>query len=304
MRRAILRASLLCVATALLFAAEAVPQSSISLINGVGLVDYTKKPDFRIGSWVRYRTQSNSNLGAKDDYVVTVLVAGEDRFWGDDGFWIETWTEVKDRPPLAIATLMSYSIFNDSLPIPRMQLYMRKSISGIDEQGEPVETLVMRPAATLRRRSPIGDDVSWAVEALPPDTADTPRGHFDCTRVLFRQGTGATQEQGDSTIYTEQRENRTVYMNSSIPITHLAKEDIEKLFSRRAWLAGRSREAAPIALIERGFGSARVLDFGEGLKPRLVPLRYQKPLRTAAAAGSVAPAPRTARPPVTPGRRR
>ncbi len=305
MRRAILRASLLCIATALLFAAEAVPQQSLTLVNGIGLVDYTRKPDFRIGSWVRYHTTSSSNLGAKDDYVVTVVIAGEERFWGEDGFWVETWTEFKDRPPQAVATLMSYSIFSDTLPIPHMQLYMRKSISGVSESGEPTETLVMRPVQTLRTRNPIGEDISWATETLPPDTAHTPKGSYACSRTLYRQGTGATQDQGDSTIYTEQRENRTVFFNTAVPITHLVIEGIERTFSRRAWLVGRSKEAAPIALVERGQGAARLVDFGEGMEPRLVPARYRKPVRTAASAASPAPKPAPpARAPAAAGRKR
>ena len=73
-------AATLCSAAILLFSAPANAQSA-DYINGIGLIDYRQKPILEIGSWVKYHITSNSKGGAKDDYFVTILVAGEEHFW-------------------------------------------------------------------------------------------------------------------------------------------------------------------------------------------------------------------------------
>ncbi len=121
-------------------------------INGIGLVNYAvAKPDFKPGDWVRYRVSGANNEGASDDYYVTVYIAGEEHFWGEDCFWVETRTQsVGSAADVAIATLMSYSIFGDSLAIPRMKLFMRKTITDVNEDGTPRQDLTKRPPLTLR----------------------------------------------------------------------------------------------------------------------------------------------------------
>jgi hypothetical protein len=185
---------------------------------------------------------------------------------------------------------MSYAIFADSLPLGRLQYYMRKTISGVGEGGEPLQELVKRPPGSLRVRARLGENTRYDVVPLPADTAIVPRGEYLCERTMFKQGVGTTQETGDSTVYTENRENRTVFTNLDVPITHIAKEDIERLYHRRAWQRGRSGEGAPIALVEQALGAARLIEYGEGEKPRLTPLAYQKPVRTAASAAVRKPA--------------
>jgi hypothetical protein len=67
--------------------------AAVKQVNGIGLVDYRRKPDFKVGDWVRYHITGTNMTGDKDDYLVTVLIAGEESFWGEDGFWVETWTD-------------------------------------------------------------------------------------------------------------------------------------------------------------------------------------------------------------------
>ena len=285
MRRAVLLLAVVVGSALCLLARDAHPAAD-QVINAVGLVDYSKPPDFRIGSWARYHVTAASTAGLSDDYVVTILIAGEQRFWGEDCFWVETWTEPRVGPPKAITPRMSYAVVQDSLPIARMQYYMRKSIAGVNERGESSEELIKRPGASLRVRATLGENVRYSSEKLMPDTADVPKGHYECERTLYRQGIGATQDLGDSTEYTENRENRTVYYSSRVPITHIVREDIERLFLRQTWQIGRSQEGTPLNLRERSSGVSRLIDYGEKLAPRLTPLKYQTPIRTAGAAAS------------------
>ena len=81
-------------------------QQKVELVNGIGLIDYSQKPHFKVGDWVRYHVTGSSETGMHDDYEVTVLIGGEERFWGEDCFWVETWTEPASGGSRAVATLM------------------------------------------------------------------------------------------------------------------------------------------------------------------------------------------------------
>jgi hypothetical protein len=241
-------------------------------VNGIGMVDYSGKPTFHVGSWVRYRVTANSEMGMSDDYTVTLLIAGEENFWGDHGFWIETWTDIPGHATTTTAALMSYSIFADTLALPHLQVYMRKTLGGIREDGTVEENLYERAEESLRSRTPVGGQVTWDWVPLGRDTAVTPKGTFDCEKRRMEQGTGQTAQGGDSTLLTEVRENRTMYFTPIVPITHLAKEEIEYFMTRRTWQIGRSKDSGAANTVDRSLGTARLLDFGsEGLVPRLVP---------------------------------
>src|SRR5262245_22675439 len=92
------------------------------IFNGIGLIDYRHKPDFKVGDWVRYHMKSRSELGATDDYQITVMIAGEEDFWGDRAFWVETWLDIPGQPTETRASLVSYEIFGDSVATQRLQL--------------------------------------------------------------------------------------------------------------------------------------------------------------------------------------
>jgi len=76
-------------------------------------------------------------LGMDDQYTVTVLIAGEEEWWGEKCFWLETWTDHGGKFPDRTASLISYAIFDDSLADERLQMYRRKLISGVEEGGKP-----------------------------------------------------------------------------------------------------------------------------------------------------------------------
>ena len=267
--------------------------AAVKPVNGIGLIDYSRKPEFKVGDWVKYHITGENMTGAKDDYMVTLLISGEEDFWGDESFWVETWTEPKDAPPMGAATLMSYAIFQDSLPLPRMQLYQRKSVNEADENGNPIQVVMRRSTGSLKVRTPFDDQVAVDFDTLGEDTVSVPRGQFKCLKVEIRQGKSTTRDFGDSTDYIEVWDKRRGFYNRQIPITSLVREEIESSYQQRKWRIGRSEEAPPLRYLDRSLGEARLVDFGHGLKSRMLPEHMQKPLPRKAAGGAAPkPAPK------------
>lgn len=290
MRRAIAALALLLAVVAL-----DAPRSraETTTMNGIGLVDYGHKPDFKIGDWVRYQMKSHSELGASDDYGLTVMIAGEEDFWGDPGFWVETWVDMPGVPTQTRASLVSYEIFSDTVATQRLLLYTRKMISMLNEDGTPKMDINKPSASTLKARREVQNPVRFSLDTLGTDTVVTPKGTFKPLKVMMKQGTGATQMVGDSSLYTEVRENRTSWYTLEVPITHLAREDIESINAHKSWLTGRSGDALPLAIRDRGLGSARLIDFGHGATARLVPERLRHTIAQQVAAEKAAAKPKS-----------
>lgn len=272
MRRAI---PLMVLAAILALPAVAFAQGN-TVMNGIGLVDYTKKPNFKVGDWAKYQMSSKSQLGASDDYVLTVVIAGEEDFWGDPGFWLETWVDMPGLPPQTRASLVSYEIFADTSATEKLLLYVRKMITQLNEDGTPRMEVNKPAASTMKARREVKNPVTYTRVPLGQDTVQTPKGTFDARRVLLKQGKGVTQDVGDSTMYTELREDRTSWYADLVPITHLAREDIVTTSSRKTWLTGRSGDALEMNIRDKGEGTARLLDFGHGVEGRLVPEHLRK----------------------------
>jgi hypothetical protein len=258
----------------------------VSQIDGFGLLDYSRPPRFQVGDWVEYHMTGSSALGMSDDYRVTVLIAGEEEFWGERCFWIETWTEHRAYSPSATAALVSYKIFDDPLPMQRMRFYRRKAISGLDMDGNAQTEVVRVANSSLRSRTLLEVQQTFSFDTLGTDTVQTPMGDFTTLKVMMRQGRGATATVGDSSMYNEVRENRLSYWTDAVPLTRLAREDIENLQARRTWAVGRSSESTALNIRERGLGVARLVGFGSGKQARLVPEKWRKPLPAKAAAST------------------
>ena len=112
-------------------AVSAVP--TVTRINGLGIIDYTHKPTFKVGDYVRYAVTSlDENNEITDRYNITVMIAGQEVWWGERCFYIETWVDDGKRERSSAATLVSYSIFDDPLADEHAQLYMRKTVMGFD----------------------------------------------------------------------------------------------------------------------------------------------------------------------------
>lgn len=270
--------------------------AAVNQVNGIGLIDYRRRPDFKVGDWVKYRITGTNTTGAKDDYMVTLIIAGEENFWGEDAFWVETWTEPRGEPPQVTATLMSYSIFDDSLPIQRMLLYQRKSINETGDQGNPDQVVLRRSPASLKLRTPFDDQIRMDIDTLGQDTVVVPRGNFRVVKVRTRQGKSTTRDVGDSTDYSEIWDTRTDYITRQIPITSVVLEQIETSFQQRKWQIGRSEDSPPMRYLDRSIGEARLVDFGSGMKSGMLPESMQKSLKSRKAAEGTA-APKGTKPP-------
>lgn len=251
-----------------------------TLVDAIGAVDYLHgRSSIRVGTWTKYRTTGVNAAGVTDAYTSTVLIAGEEEWWGEDCFWVETHTEVPAGPAIPAATLMSYSIFADSLAIPHLLTFQRKRISEIDENGRPVQQVVRRGESQLKSREPFGTGLVWKVDTLGVDTVRTPRGDFACLKVRREQGVNQTSESQDSTRYTEIIKSRTTWITLDVPLTHFAREVFESELRQRTWLTGRSKEAGPLRTVERMTGTVELLDYGtSGVEAAMVPKAFQRPL--------------------------
>ena len=279
----------------LLVMASTALADGVDYINGIGLIDYSSHPNMKVGSWVKYHVTGASQLGASDDYDVTVMIAGEERFWGEDCFWVETWTEPKGRPPIAVATLMSYSVFSDTLPTIRSQYYMRKTINGLTPEGGVQENLVRRPAATLKKRETLTAIPSVSLDTLDTQTFTLDGQDFACRKVSWKEGKSATLDQRDSSLTTEVRENRMLYLSKKVPVTGLFREDIEHSTKRKTWAIGRSADAAPFNVMDIAKGTATLVAFGDHEKPRLLPLDRERTLADFDASGRLIVRPASAK---------
>jgi hypothetical protein len=138
---------------------------------------------------------------------------------------------------------------------------------------------INKPAAsTLKARYEVKNPVRYTRVPLGQDTVQTPKGLFEARKVMLQQGKGVTQDVGDSTMYTELREDRTSWYTDLVPITHLAREDITTTSSRKAWLTGRSGDALNLNIRDRGTGTARLIDCGHGMEPRILPKHLRRSL--------------------------
>lgn len=291
MRHAIRTLAFLALLAGFASAPASASKQIVSSVNGIGLIDYTHKPTFKVGDWAKYRMTGSSEMGMQDDYTVTVMIAGEELWWGEKCFWVETWTDMPGQQPQTKASLMSYSIFADSLPVQRMQMYQRKTITGLDQDGRVKQDVTRAAASALKSRNLFQRPLQWDVDTVGVDTVITPKGTFKTAVISLKQGTAATSTVGDSSVYTEVRENRMSYQSLQVPITHIVREDLESIIARRTWMIGRSGEASPLNIRDRGTGTARLLDFGHDGVARLVPpeLRHSFTEQAAMRAKTAAP---------------
>jgi hypothetical protein len=285
---------------ALFFAltARSAPAEEAGLLDAIGTLDYAHgRSIIRVGSWVRYHMTARSEMGVTDDYIVTVLIAGEEEWWGEECFWVETTTQRGQGPAETAATLMSYAILDDSLAVPHVLLYQRKRISEVDEYGQPRQQTMRRGDSALKRRTPPDPGLTLLVDTLGTDTLKTDQGDLVCLKVRTEQGISSTAQSADSSQYTEIRDVRVTYLTPRIPVTGRAREEIDYSISRRAWLTGRSQESSPLRIMDRSKGVLELVAYGTaGLKSELIP----EDLRRSLAEQRAAQAPRPRAPAAKP----
>jgi hypothetical protein len=251
------------------------------LIDAVALVDYGAEPNFTVGSWVKYRTVGSSLQGFNDDYTVTILVAGEEVFWGDPCFWLETWTERPGETSRAVATLISYSAFGDTMAIRHPQWFMRKTIYGLQGEDKPEIMLAGRQPAEFRVRRAAwdsDDNTNIKLDTLATRTVTLPLGAFVTLPVVHARTHSETVEHGDSTIYFDRVQKQTFFMNRDVPITGFVQIETDDVQRGKSWRAGEFIPGTP-NLLEQATGTTTLVDRGQGgLTPELVPKDMRRPI--------------------------
>ena len=246
-------------------------------IDAIGNVDYNHGPRFKIGDWVTYRTSGDSYQGFRTDYTVTLLIAGEEMWWGEKCFWVETRTyDSGEDTPEVTASLMSYSVFEDSLPSRRYTLYVRKIIVGMDDDGQYIQQPFRRAENDYKRRI-ILPDPEQQIDTLGVGRVEVPKGAFDALKVKEVTRNAVTANEGDSTVYYERVDDHTYWWSDQIPISRLVKIDMDNIQRRRVWKAGESKNAT-LNVAEHATGAMEVVDFGSGMRSSAIPERFQRPV--------------------------
>ena len=282
---------------ALLFAltARSTPAAEATTLDAIATLDYSQgRSLIKVGSWVKYHMTSRSQMGVTDDYTVTVMIAGEEEWWGEECFWVETSTQRAQGPLETAATLMSSAIFDDSLAVRHVLLYQRKRVSELDENDQPRQQTMRRGESAMKSRTPPEKGLTLLVDTLGTDTLKTEQGDFVCLKVRTEQGISSTAESADSSQYTETRDVRVIYLTPRIPVTGRVREEIDYSISRRGWLTGRSQESSPMRVMDRSKAVLELVAYGtRGLEAKYVPANLRRSLaeqRAAAAPKPKAPA--------------
>jgi len=284
MRRAVL--------ALLLIAALPIPAHAARIegpVDAIGMIDYSRGPRFKVGDWVRYRTKGASYQGYRTDYTVTVLIAGEELWWGEKCFWVETQTSFSGQAPEIASSLISYGIFDDSLPALRFTRYLRKFVDGRDEQGNYVQQPFRRALSEIRSRTFAEFAPNKKIDTLGVEQVTVQKGTFEALKQkqVFRDVTNS--QQGDSTVYYENVEDHTYWWSDRVPITRLVKIDQDNLQRKRTWMIGESANA-PLIVAEHSTGGSELLDFGSGsVNAYSVPEQFRRPVSEQ----KPAPAPKT-----------
>ena len=246
-------------------------------VDAIAMIDYTHGARFKVGDWVRYQTRGESHQGYKTDYSVTVLIAGEELWWGEKCFWVETRNSFSGQNPEVTASLLSYAIFEDPLPSLRFGRYIRKFVEGIDEKGQYIQQPFRRAPAEISNRSFTEHDPAHELDTLGVSRVEVPKGAFDALKVRKTYRVFETAQVGDSTIYYEMVQAHTYSWSDQVPITRLVSIDLENTQRRRVWMIGESSDA-PLKIVEQVIGGTTLLDYGSGMKSVCIPERFQRPL--------------------------
>ena len=282
MRHAVLAAGVLLVgAFSLISSAAERVERRPDIIDGAGMVNYMQRPNFTVGSWVKYHATSTSERGFKDDYTVTILIGGEEVWWGEPCFWIETRTQrAGEKRENFTASLVSYAAFGDTMAEDHILWFIRKTINGLKLDGTPDIGLYTRGKNEIQLRK-----AQWMKEENPPlldslgrETVTVAAGTFETSKVRRTYGHAETAEQGDSTIYYRRKLGRTFFMTPKVPFTNIAKVVVDDVQEGKTWMAGKFDKGA-LNTLEKAVGTTELVEYGtSGMTAALVPVGSRKPI--------------------------
>lgn len=274
MRRAVL--------VLLLLAAASLPGAALAAtatgpVDAIGMLNFQGGPRFKVGDWVKYKVQGTSARGLKTDYTMTMLIAGEERWWGEDCFWVETQISYFGEAPMLAASLLSYAVFQDSFPSVRFPRYIRKYIDMLDVSGVPAQQLYRRSPAELTTRGFSEYEPVVQKDTLGVEKVTVPKGTFEALGVKRHHRSFITEHKPDSSVYYEATRDHIYWTSDTIPITGLLRIDQTDTQRSRTWAAGAS-ENAPLRVLEVATGTTDLVDFGSGMTASLVPEHLRRSL--------------------------
>jgi len=240
------------------------------VVDAIGMLNYRHHGRLRVGDWVRYRVHGNSERGLATDYTVTLVIAGEERWWGEDCFWVETQLSYFGQEPMYAASLLSYAVFNDSLPAVRFPRYIRKYIDALDSQGKAAQQVYRRAPYELTQRGWSEYQGPVKRDTLGMEKVTVPKGTFEALHEDRHYRTFVTEHRPDSSVYFEKTKDHSYWTSDAIPITGLVRVDQVDTQRSRVWKAGEF-ETSPLNVLEQAKGSTELIDFGTGMKANLVP---------------------------------
>ena len=164
-------------------------------MSGIGILDYTRKPTFKVGDYVRYVVTSGRRpASATTDYVLTVLIAGQEFWWGEPCFYLETWA---GRRQDHAEHHRHAHVVRDLRRQPRRattsQLYQRKIGDRLRQADRRSSTRCWcaRSTASLSSRSPLTlPRTVHGGHASASDTVQTPMGILRARKVVLHQSCG------------------------------------------------------------------------------------------------------------------
>src|SRR6185295_4069619 len=115
------------------------------------------------------------------------------------------------------------------------------------------------------------------------------KGTFDALKEVEKNHLSTAAQEGDSTVYKDQLTEHTRWWSDLVPLTRLAKMQQDQTQRRRAWLVGES-EKAPLLVTYVGAATTQLIDYGHGMKAKVVPEMFQRPLAEQQKPPSKAPA--------------
>src|SRR5262249_18340737 len=147
------------------------------------------------------------------------------------------------------ASLISYSIFEDSLPNKHFQRYTRKFTEGMDGNGHLVQTPFMRAASEMVNRGYGEYEPARTYDTLGVEPVTVPGGAMKAlhTRELYKES--VTKQYGDTTVYFELTENHDYWKSKDVILTGLVRLDQDNTQRRRSWMIGESKDA-PLQVVE------------------------------------------------------
>jgi hypothetical protein len=259
------RAGLLLLAISLLLSAASPVLAA--RINGIGLIDYSKK-GFKVGDWVRYKIEVANSNGQERQNFQELRIAGEETFRGEPCFWVETWFGPDSLRAAYDLTLMSYDAFKDPESDVRFSIYTRLMMLDMDEQGRPEMTEVKR----ADKGAPAPDLTAYRgfTDTLGMERIETPKGAIDARLLRLERKLRNPRDTGDSTINKITHVVRKTWMSRKVPITSLVAQDETEDWLIQSYRLGEVSTKAPEVPYSSENRKVTVVAWGTGVKSSLL----------------------------------